>query len=404
MGRRSPRRAARPRRAAPVARAVLLPLLALLLLSAACSGTPTASLSSLPAARWQPVPLPAGAVPVTLTATGTALLVGAQTDTTRAPLLLEVTGSGTTVLPVRPSSPYAFLARWLDISDRDGALLAIGGARGGAHGNVRYTVWRGTLATGLVEEPQLFETFGGEDAGSLVAAVATGAGPVLLGTWRSEQTGLDAAVWLPDGTRWQRQSSTGTRLASTPTAMVGPRGAAAWGNGTLLVGSLLRLGDGVRQQPAVWRAATGATGWTRTDLPVGPAEAGQRGEAVSADCDPAGCLVAGWVGGSLALWRLDLAGRATRVAGVPAIPLSPSQALPAPVLTGDTAILLVPGRSGTRLLRVDSWSGTPRWSVLDGPAGTAEGLTVAAGRCFVLTGTGSGAATVWQEAARACLG
>ena len=104
----------------------------------------------------------------------------------------------------------------------DGArVIAIGGANGGAHANVRWTTWAGTAA-GVVELPQSFYTFGGWGAGDLVEAVVTPSGDALVGSWGGARAGLDTAVWTFADRTWTRQDPAGTHSRAPPTCWPGP--------------------------------------------------------------------------------------------------------------------------------------------------------------------------------------
>ena len=82
-----------------------------------------------------------GAV-LTLTTVGDVLVAGTTTGSGEPGLQVFAAGTWTS-RPVRPTTPYGRVAQWLSIVDSsDGGLLAIGGARGGAHSNVRWSVWR----------------------------------------------------------------------------------------------------------------------------------------------------------------------------------------------------------------------------------------------------------------------
>jgi len=228
---------------------------------------------------------------------GDRVLVGGlkagDTPDTPSPTMLTIDAAGSqTPVPLNPQSPYAPLARWYSVATDGTRIVAIGGANGGAHANVRWTTWAGTAA-GVDELPQSFYAFGGWGAGDLVDAVITPGGDALVGSWGGAKAGLDAAVWTFADRVWTRQESAGTALESTATLLVGPRGATGDGDGVLVTGSALHLDQGVDQTAAVWRSSGVNTGWHRIDLPG----AGTHSEAVSAQCSPAdgSCLVTGQV-------------------------------------------------------------------------------------------------------------
>lgn len=333
-----------------------------------------------------------GAV-MTLTAVGDLLVAGRSTGAGEP--ALEVLADGTwTSRPVQAVTPYGRVAQWLSIAaGPDGSLVAVGGARGGAHANVRWTVWRGSVAAGLTEQEQTFSTFGGWGAGDQVGPVLTAAGPLLVGSWEGAQAGLDLATWVPDGEAWVRQPSAGTALESTPTQLMGARSVAAWGSGALITGSVVRLGDGaVRKVPAIWRSTTGNAGWTRVDLP----DSGQAGEAVSAACTEAECTVAGWVDGRLAVWRVGADGGARRVDGIPSVAVRDSDLIPAPVFVEGRAVLLVTDHDSSRNATVVV-EGRTGWSRGPGPWGTVQAFTAIGSTLYAVCQHGDTPLQVWAH-------
>ena len=272
-------------------------MVALLVTACRPSGPPTDEPAGL---DWVQVPLPPAMTASSLAATATGVLVGGRgADGGPHPVLLRVDGTGVPrPVVLRPHSPYAEVAELVSVAVRGERVLALGAARGGAHSNVRWTVWSGSAA-GLDDRPQTFETFGGQSAGGLLDVVFPDGGPVVVGTW-SGSSGLDAAVWRPRGRTWVRESSRGTSLANTPTEQVGPRTAAAGTGSTVIAGSLITFADGVRQQAAVWRRSEPDGGWELLRLP----DAGAASEASSVTCAEQ-CWAAGRVDGTVALWRLD---------------------------------------------------------------------------------------------------
>ena len=100
-------------------------------------------------------------------------------------------------VPLQPNSPYAKVADLVSLAARGEEVVALGAAHGGAHANVRWTVWAGSTAQRLDEYPQTFETFGGQSAGGLLDIIITTNGPAIAGTWAAREGGLDAAIWLP---------------------------------------------------------------------------------------------------------------------------------------------------------------------------------------------------------------
>ena len=355
--------------------------------SSTTASTSASSGRSGPPLAWSAVELPTGVQPKTLTTMGDRLLVGGlragDTPETPSPVMLVLDAAGSRQsVPLTPQSPYAPLARWYSVAAEGSRIVAIGGANGGAHGNVRWTTWNGTLA-GVQELPQSFYTFGGWGAGELVDAVITPGGDALIGSWGGAHAGLDAAVWTFADPVWTRQDPAGTALESTPTLLVGPRGATSDGEGILVTGSALHLGNGVKQTASVWRSSGVNTGWHRIDLP----ESGNQSESVSAQCGDAGvCLVTGQVDGRLALW--DLHGdTATRQAGVPELAVGDQDVVPRPMISGPTLVVVSP--SGDRTVVVTN--ALEGWAASVGPTGLPVAAALVGNRLYVATRPAPGA-------------
>ena len=277
------------------------PVAAIVLTLTACtSPTPKAD-------RWQPVDLPGAGRVVTLTATDEGLLVGRYDAGARERASLTVVG------PDGGSRPVAMETRWewagreaelLSVSEREGEVVAVGGHRAGAHGNVRWTVWSGDLDE-VVEQPQRFEVFGGWDAGGLTGTALSQGGPVILGSWaaRSRQ-GLDVAVWTRDGDRWSRPARPGTPLAASATRQPSPGAVTDLPDGDLLaVGWVTVLGDRIRDEAVVWTAADPAGPWREVSL---PSTGGGTQRPMAVDCAADHCVVAGSSDTDVVLWRVDL--------------------------------------------------------------------------------------------------
>lgn len=359
--------------------------------------TTTTTANPGPNLTWSVVALPAGVETRTLTTMGDRLLVGGlkagDTPETPSPVMLTVDAAGTqTPVPLNPQSPYAPLARWYSVATDGTRIVAIGGANGGAHANVRWTTWSGTLA-GVDELPQSFYAFGGWGAGELVDAVITPGGEALIGSWGGAKAGLDAAVWTFADRVWTRQDPAGTALESTATVLVGPRGATRDSDGILVAGSALHLDDGVRQTAAVWRSTGVNTGWQRIDLP----DVGNHSEAVAARCGdatkPNGCVVAGQVDERLAVWAVD-GDHATRLTGIPDLAVGDQDVVPAPVTSGSTTVLVSPNGATAALL---SRAGGSAWAQSPGPAGRPVAAALVGDRLYVATrASAGGAATLYQ--------
>ena len=208
----------------------------------------------------------------------------------------------------RPITGYGRTASWFSLAADGTRILAIGGeAGGGAHGNVRWSVWSGS-ASGVAEHAQAFSTFGGWGAGDLIDAVLTPGSSAVVGSWESAEAGLDVAVWTPEGDDWVRRPSTGTPLQSTRAEVAFPTAATGFGPGVVVAGWQVGTGAGGGQVPVVWRSGPDAAGWDKAVLP----DAGKAGTAKAIRCANATCAVAGTADGALALWRL-VDGRWSRV-------------------------------------------------------------------------------------------
>jgi hypothetical protein len=244
-------------------------------------------------------------------------------------------------------------------------------------------VWTGSIDGGLVEHPQEFNTFGGQTAGALYSAVITPSGRALLGSWGGVQTGLDAAVWLPQGdAKWIRQNPAKTALQSTPSLLVAPSFGATLGDGIVLVGSQVRLAPNVvAQEAAVWRSTNLNQGWSRMALP----DPGKRSQAVTATCTTS-CVISGYVDGQLALWQLDKAGSAKRLGGVPSIQVGDRDKLPPPIVDGDRILQIIAQDNKVKVLigHDGSWtlqdsSGGPEGPVTDAVLTPSRKLYLIAG-------------------------
>ena len=338
--------------------------------------------------RLVPVALPAGVEPQVVAVSGDALLVGVRlAGRPTEPGVLHRAPDGTvTEIPTRAATPYGRTASWVALTGDGSRIVGVGGDRGGAHGNVRWSVWDGT-ATGVAERAQAFSTFGGWGAGDLVGAVLAPDGPALVGSWQSDDAGFDVAVWTPDGDDWVRQPSTGTALASTDALQGFATSAARGPDGLLVTGWQVGGAGHPGQAPVVW-SSTGSTagGWVRTPLP----EPGAAGTAAAARCDTSGCAVSGRVDGALALWRLA-AGRWTRLLDVPAVAVGDTDPLPAPLLADGRLLQVASDHGALLLLDVDG----PRVAryALTGATGPVTAAAAVGATVYVLAGNPLG---LWQ--------
>ena len=342
----------------------LIPVVLVVLLVAGCGAAPP---PAPPRTPFTQVELPPGAAPVRITAMGDELVVAVSVD--GEPGVVRHRDGENTEVPLTPATGYGAEALWYSLAARKtgGAaeIIAVGGKRGGAHGNVRWSVWR-TTGNGMAEQPQAFSTFGGLGAGDLIDAVLPEGGPLLVGTWQSRGAGLDPSVWTTDGTTWIRRSSTGTPLESTRAALKYPM--AATSNGAEAVVAGWQLVDG-RQQPVVWTLRDGNV--VTAPLP----DAGRRAAAITVTCEDT-CSVAGQVDGELAVWQ-GSGNTWRRVPDVPEVPVGDRDRPPPPL--GNTLVYSDRGK-----VRIATLGGGTRDAA--GPTGVVTGVARVGDSTYVLAG------------------
>lgn len=320
-----------------------------------------------PQTRFTRVALPPGDAPVRIASAGNELVVAVSRD--GKPGIVRHRDGENTDVEFTSATGYGAEALWYSLTARETPagpeILAIGGKRGGAHGNVRWSVWR-TTGAGVAEQPQAFSTFGGLVAGDLIDAVLPATGPLLVGTWQSHSAGLDPSVWTTDGTTWTRQSSTGTPLESTQAGLKFPMAATSHGAEVLIAGWQLVTG---RQQPVVWTLRD------RTVITALLPDAGRLGNAITVSCADT-CSVAGRVDGRLAVWQGS--GNAwRRVPDVPEVPVGDKDR-PLPPL-GDTFVY-----SDRGTVRIATLGGGTRGAA--GPTGVVTGVARVGDSVYVLAG------------------
>lgn len=313
-------------------------------------------------------------MPARIAVDGDSLVVGVSKDD--KPGMLRYRDGRATEIPLTAATPYGKQAEWVSIASDGHEIVAVGGKSGGAHMNVRWTVWRGTSDAGVVEQPQKFSAFGGYGAGALVDGVFPSTGPLLVGIWQSQSVGSDAALWTTDGTAWNRQSSHGTSLESTTESLKFPMGATAHGADAVIAGWQM---VGGKQQPVVWTVRDGVA-----MLALLP-DAGKSGMAITVTCSDT-CAVAGRVDGKLAIWRGS--GNAwRRVGDVPGVSVG-DDARPVPPL-GDTLVY-----SDRGVVRVATLGGDTRDAA--GPTGVVTAVARVGDTTYVLAGPDEKHQILWR--------
>ncbi len=279
---------------------------------------------------------------------------------------------------LQASSGYAEGARWLDMATDGDRITAIGGQRGGAHGNVRWTVWSGSTA-GVAEQPQPFETFGGWGMGQLVAVAYVAGSPVIVGSWASPDAGFDIALWTPDGPTWTRPAPD-PALQSSRTQLLQPTAATGTADRLVIVGQINDLAAN-RVLAAMW--VRDQDGWQRTTLSGLDADS----TADSVVCSDDGCLVAGRSGGLVAAWLVPWRGAPVPI---PLPRLAPDEgALVLALGTPAYGAVVTTSANRTTLVRT-----SPRPSVEPGPDGRLVAAH-AAGNVWVVATTTARGSRLW---------
>lgn len=307
--------------------------------------------------HWAPV-ADSGERVLALVADGSDLVVGREKVTATGQFVLDVQqGGNSRRVPIR-SSPdgYGYQAQLHSVSARDGALVVLGGVRAGAHGNVRWSVWRGSL-DGISEQPQLFDTFGGYGAGDLVGAAVTTAGPMIIGSW-SNPTGLGMEVtsWIPQGQKWVRSTDP---VVAAATATTLPTAAAVTSTDAeyVVAGSITHLLPKLWEEPVVWRADRPRGPWRQISLPLPAETASARALALSCSVDH--CAVVGRAGRDTYHWRLELNDHRVGPSG------RPTRALDGLDEPGRAAPVLVAATGSSDVVTATA-AGTTRTAIVEG--------------------------------------
>lgn len=251
--------------------------------------------------------------PAALAAGQDAVLVAGASGS--GPALLRLDAAGSKRFELDPAEPYAAQATLVVVAGSGSTVDAVGTVVGGAHGNPRWTVWDGTEnPPRLVSRPQGFFTFGGHDAGPLIALLETPSGPVIVGS-RTTNTGSRAVLYVRKGSTWAPTPSP-IALASTAEVQLGFSAAATSGDRMFIAGDELLLSGGLDQRPAVWTGS--GSEWRLVELPTSGITGTGLARATSVACNETACWLAGWVRGHPVVWSLDPAtGAATLLATLP---------------------------------------------------------------------------------------
>lgn len=352
----------------------------------ACSGSSTSSPTSVDPG-WSRVSLTGS--PDILTSTTEGVLVGTSGRDGTAGMSLASSTGVTTTVALRPISGYARTARWLQAAVGEPGILAVGGARGGAHGNVRWTVWRTPRTAGgfgtLTETPQTFETFGGLEAGDLVGTAYAGSDALIVGSWVGAH-GLDVTTWHPQGSTWLRDPPSPV-LKNTASILKSAAAVGALGDRFVVVGDLLDLDDGMTSHPVVWLRAADGGSWTEHRIAI-------TGHAHAVGCSLQRCVVVGvTAGGAARAWQLQADGSVTSI-GLPETVTSDSD-ISTPVVTSDSTTIALPTRSGSLLVQVSPG----RTTVLRTPPGSPLAFAADGARLYLASRTTSGSIQLWRSLA-----
>ncbi len=322
---------------------------------------------------------PVGVTPTALFVGPAGIVVGGADRTGPVLVVRDDRRQAWRGVTVTPATGYGRMATLVHVAAApNGRMVALGTVAGGAHLNPRWTAWIGD-PSGLVEEPQTVETFGGPDAGG-ITGVVYGDRPGVVGAWSLSPGRTGVAVWARDGATWVRQPAP-PEFAGSADSIPSATAATAVGPSTVIVGlDTVLVGGGVEQRAVLWRSD--GTGWTRTDLD-GPNTA-----ATDVSCTDTDCLVVGRRDGTLAGWRV-VGDRVTAI-DLPDRPIDRYTAEPRVARDGPVTAIAV--GDGTGLLTRDA---DGPWALSSTPAGEVRGLGVRDGAIVLLLRDGTGAQQVY---------
>ncbi|WP_432050623.1 hypothetical protein [Verrucosispora sp. NA02020] len=216
---------------------------------------------------------------------------------TRPAVWSSLDGATWTPVPVIADSFYGRQSVLFSVGCRDGAVAAVGGKVGGAHGNPRVSTWWQRGDGTLVEVAASFELYGGPKAVTVSRLTGGPDGWLIVGNRAS-----GAAAWVsPDAAEFAIVEGA-PELASDGQGVTWAFDAVAGPSGWLAVGGLLAPGR-IDRDPAAWTSSDGRT-WRRTVLPGGQ-EYEEMQRVVLVDGVPLGV---GLRGRAFGAWRQDAAG------------------------------------------------------------------------------------------------
>ncbi len=194
-------------------------------------------------------------------------------------------------IPLKPVSFYGERAVLRQVACRGGDFAALGGASGGAHGNLRITTWysegNGPLVQNALED---FEMFGGGSAIGVEQMIAFADGYLMTGNWLHASGLAGPAVWLThDGKSWKRLAENPS-LASTGTLTRQANGAVSFGERVLLLGEQR---SGGKDQPFL--------AWSGDGVSWEPGTLSGEGSLLAGS----NYWLAGWKGAEIATWKIE---------------------------------------------------------------------------------------------------
>lgn len=337
---------------------------------------PTACARSEPSPdplTWTPITL--GALPRALAVDGDAVSVaGERRDRGQyVPAAWVLRGRAARSVPLRPTTAYGSNADLVATTLTGDSASFVGSRAGGAHGIPRWTIWSGSPVSGVDDQPQTFETFGGPDSLGLVALGTVGGRPLLLGNWADDRPG--PAFWRVSGARWARVPH---GLGSTATEQRLASGLGVLGDRPVVLGHTVPSDDATTLRPTVWVGTADLRSWRPVRL--GTAKVAH---ALDLSCSADSCLVA-VRGADLTVWEVRVDGTVTelpRLRGARGVDRAQVAAAP------DGGRTVAYGSAGSTAL--GRWDAARKqWRYATPPDGEVRDLVAAGGRLVAVVGDG----------------